>query len=74
LTLTGTTTSTAATILVAAAAFSAGNALWHCGQSSGAPQMSVNSHEGHLRANSRSQLGQIGVEASKRSLQSGQAK
>jgi hypothetical protein len=36
--------------------------------------MSVNPHEGHLRVNNRLQLGQIGVDVSNRSLQSGQAK
>jgi hypothetical protein len=36
--------------------------------------MSVNPHEGHLRENNRLQLGQIGVDVSNRSLQSGQAK
>jgi hypothetical protein len=65
---------TGVTVLTGKAAFSAGSALWHWGQSSGAPQISANPHEGHLRVNSRSQLGQIGVEASSRSLQSGQAK
>ena len=49
------------TALAVTAAFSAGNALWHCGHSSGAPQISANPHEGHLRANSRSQLGQIAL-------------
>jgi hypothetical protein len=59
---------------VGVVAFSAGKALWHCGQSSGAPQMSANPHEGHLRVNNRLQLGQIGVDTSNRSLQSGQVK
>jgi hypothetical protein len=73
-TLTGTASSGGATLVTGMAAFSAGRALRHCGQSSGAPQMSVNPHEGHLRANNRLQLGQSGVDTSNRSPQSGQAK